>query len=171
MAQAPVAPPQAFQIGRSNYPQITAKSDGTNTFVANQFVRIGTGGFLATIVADAVTQAFGLTLDGSHAVTDEPYTMPFAEQHNVLGLQEATFLMNTTTSTRAVGTGTSSALTPGAVFGITYFTDTGYTNVAAVNVSNTTAPFFQLVDFYANDSTNDTNARVIVRVIDTATSV
>lgn len=171
MAQAPVAPPQAYQIGHNYYPQLSAKSDGTNTFVANQFVRIGTGGFLATIVADAVTQAYGLTLDGSHASTDAPYTMPFGENHNVLGLQEGTFLMNTTTSARAVGTGTSSALTPGSVFGITYFTTTGYTNIAAVNVSNTTAPFFQLVGFYANDNTNDTNARVIVRVIDTATSV
>lgn len=171
MAQAPVAPPQLYQTTRPQAPQVTAKSDGTNAFVANQFLKLGTGGFLATVVSDATNGGFGLSLDASHASTDEPYTMPFGEQHNALGLQENTFLVNVATSARAVGTGTSSALTPGSVYGITYFTTSGYTNVAALNVSNTTAAFFQLVDFYANDATGDTNARVIVRVIDTATSV
>lgn len=171
MAQAPVAPPQAYQIGRSNVPQITAKGDGTNTFVANQFLKLGTGGFLATVAADATNGAFGLSLDGSHASTDEPYTQPFGEQHNLLGLQESTFLVNVCTSARAVGTGTSSALTVGSTYGITFFTTAGYTNIQALNVSNTTAAFFQLVGFYANDATGDLNARVIAKVIDTATSV
>jgi len=170
MAQAPVANPRAYQIGRSNYPQITARSDGTNTFAAGQFVRIGTGGFLATIAAEDTTRCIGLTLDPSHASTDAPYTMPFGENHNVLGLQETTFLVNTMTSARAVGTGTTSGLTPGSTFGISYFTTTGYASTAGMNVNSTNA-FFQYVGPYADDSTDDLNARAIVRVIDTATSV
>jgi hypothetical protein len=170
MAQAPVALPQLYQTTRPQALQITAKSDGTNTFVANQFMKLASGN-LATVVADATNGGFGLSLDASHASTDEPYTMPFGEQHNVLGLQESTFLVNVCTSARAIGTGTSSALTVGSNYGITYFTTSGYTNVAALNVSNTTAAFFTLVGFYANDATTDTNARVLVRVTDAATSV
>lgn len=171
MAQAPVAPPQLYQTTRPQALQITAKSDGTNTFVANQFLKLGTGGFLATVVTGETTSVFGLSLDASHASTDEPYTAPFGETHNCLGLQEATFLVNTMLTGADVGTGTSSALTIGSVFGVRYFDTAGYTNIAGMDVSNTTAAFFRLVDFYPNDNTNDTNARVIVSVINTATSV
>lgn len=170
MAQAPVAPPVLYQTTRPSALQISAASDGTNTFAANQFVKLVSGNL--TRVADGeTTSVVGYSLDASHAATDEPYTMPFGEQHNPVTVQEATFLVNTMTTGADVGTGTSSALTVGAVYGIRYFDTAGYTNFAGLDVSNTTAAFFRLAGFYPNDSTDDLNARVIVSVINTASSV
>lgn len=172
MAQAPVRFPALWQTTRPQTLQLSAKGDGTNTLAAQQFVKLANASTLAVVAADATNGGYGLLLDPSHTATSEPYTAPFGEQHNVLGLQEATFVVNTcAAATRAVGTGTSSALTIGGVYGITTFTTTGYTDVQALNVSNTTAAFFKVVGFHPDDATGDTNARVLVQVVDTATSV
>lgn len=170
MAQAPVAPPVLYKTTRPSALQISAQSDGTNTFAALQFVKLVNGNLTNCVIGET-TAVVGLALDPSHAATDEPYTQPFGEQHNVLGLQEATFIVNTATTAKGIGTGTSSALTIGALYGITTFADAGYTNVQAMDVSNTTATFFRLQGFYPNDSTADTNARVVVSVVSQATSV
>lgn len=171
MAQAPVAKPYVNSTTQPAFRQLSAKSDGTNSFVASQFLKLAGATSLAVVAADATNGGYGLSLDGSHASTDEPYTMPFGEDHNVQGLKNTTFVVNTCTDSRAVGTGTSSGLTIGSSYGITTFTTTGQTDVQAVNVSNTTAAFFTLVGFFPGDATTDTNARVIVRVKDDATSV
>jgi len=173
MAQAPVAPPRVYQTTRPNAMQITSASDSTNTFVAQQFVKYnGVAGALTTCVAGETTAVVGLTLDASHASTDEPYTAPFGENHNCQTLQETSFVVNTgINATPALGTGTSSGLIKGSGYGVSQFTTAGYSGVFFLDTANTTAQFFRFTDFYPGDSTADTNARVIVHVINTASSV
>lgn len=168
MASAPVRPPELkFSVG-TTHPALTLPSvtDGSNTFLAQQFV-VNTSGALVKYAADGAL-LFGLSPDKSHVVTDEPYTAPYGEIHNVRALRGARFLMNLTDASGTVGSGTTTQAT--AVVGTSYsgiYLASPYTNILAIDVSGTGSnKAFKVESLWPEDASGDFNGRVIVSVND-----
>lgn len=172
MANAPLGRPRPYQYPGTQFPglQLSALSDSSNTIGAAQFVKISSG-VLAAYVADD-TGIVGLCQDASHAATDEPYTQPFGENHNVLGLRGVTFLMNITDGSGTVGSGSTaqSDVTIGTLYSARYLgtVDTGCLAVDASDSGTATKNIFRVVGKFPQDASADFNGRVMVQILDTA---
>lgn len=177
MANAPLAFPRIFANQAQGWVQQTsAQSDGSNTFVAGQILKLSSGS-LAPYVADD-TAVWGLSLDVSHASTDTPDVAPFGELHNPAGLRSVRLLMNITDGSGTVGSGstTQADVTIGTLYSARYLA-TVNTAILALDASDSgtaTKNIFRVVGLYNTtlasdgDASGDFNGRVIVEVIGTA---
>lgn len=181
MASAPIINPKLFTTRLPWVQQRAAVTDGSNTFVAGQFVYI-TSAALAQVPA-AGTLLYGLTLDPSHAATDETYLSIFGENHNPVSANGAQFLINITDSAGTVGAagsagGTSQAsVTIGTFYPLIYLASP-YATIQALNstASGTAAQnILKVVGFYNTtispsdgDASADFNGRAIVEILGTA---
>lgn len=172
MANAPIQRPRLHQSPGTPWPglQLSALSDSSNTFTAGQFLKVASG-VLAPYVADD-TGIVGLCQDPSHAATDEPYTAPFGENHNVIGLRGAIFVMNITDGSGTVGSGSTaqSDVTIGALYSARYLgsIDTGCLALDASDSGTATKNIFRVVAKWPQDAAADFNGRVMVQILDTA---
>lgn len=183
MANAPIIYPRVFDTDRPWVMQRAALGDGSNTFVAGQFVVASTTTGVTTIAkyaADGIA-LWGLTLDPSHASTDEAYAAPFGENHNCVDLRGTRFLMNLTDGSGTVGSGSTTFNTAAAVIGSLYSgfylaTPSG-SLILGVDLSDTgtaTKHIFRLEKFYdtsvdpVGDAVGDFNGRVIVSILGSA---
>lgn len=168
MAQAPVQKPKLYKTQLPWVQQRASVGDGSNTFTAQTFVKVASG--VLALVADSGAAIFGLTIDASHASTDEPYTAPFSENHNVIDPRNQLFLLNLMETSKAVGTGsvTAGSLVIGGQFGIATFGTAGYTTVQGLNYSDTTNKVFQIEEFFSDDVAADLNGRLVVSVLPAA---
>jgi len=176
MANAPIAYPRLYQTQGPWVQQTGSQPDASNTFVAGQFVKMASGA-LAPYVADD-TGIYGLSLDPSHAPTDEPYASPFGENHNPVALRGNRFVMNITDGSGTVGSGTTTqaAVTIGAFYSGTYLASP-YGTVLGVDASDTgtaSKNIFKVVALYNStlatdgDAVGDFNGRVLVEILGTA---
>lgn len=172
MANAPITRPKLHQSRGGSFPAQTrsVQGDGSNTFVAQQFVKMSSGS-LAAYVADD-TGLYGLTPDKSHASTDEAYTAPYAENHNVIDPRSALFIMNISDASGNVGSGTTTQgdVTIGTLYSGVYLaaTDTSALAVDASDSGTATKNIFRVEALWPEDATTDKNGRVIVSIIDSA---
>src|SRR5688572_19273616 len=178
MAQAPISRPRLFQSPGTPFPGMlrAVLSDSSNSFSAGQFLKVSSGA-LAAYVADDVA-IYGLSLDDSHTSTSEPYTAPYGENHNPVGLSGAYFLMNITDASGNVGSGSTTLadVTIGSRYSARYLAsvDTAALALDASDVGTATKNLFQVVakyndtDYPDGDAAADFNGRVIVKVIDSA---
>lgn len=170
MANAPIQRPRLHQTLNGWATQTSAFSDGSNTFTAGQFLKLSTG-VLAPYVADDIAIA-GLCQDPSHTATDEPYSAPFGENHNLIALQGQRFVMNITDASGTVGSGstTQTNVVLGALYSARYLAtvDTGCVALDAADSGTATKNIFKAVAFWPQDASGDFNGRVIVEVIPTA---
>lgn len=176
MANAPLAFPRVYKNDGTWVKQTAAQSDGSNTFVAGQFVVL-TSGALAAYAADGVA-LYGLSLDNSHASTDDPTVAPFGEMHNPAALRGVTFLMNITDASGTVGSGstTQGDVTVGALYSGRYLgsVNTSILGIDASDSGTATKNIFRVVGLYNStvdplgDAAGDFNGRVLVQILDTA---
>lgn len=172
MANAPLGRPRPHQYPGTPFPglQLSALSDSSNTIAAGQIVKISSG-VLAAYAADD-TGVCGLCQDASHAATDEPYTAPFGENHNVLSLRGVVLLMNITDGSGTVGSGSTaqSDVTIGSLYSARYLgsIDTSCLALDASDTGTATKNIFRVVGKWPQDAAADFNGRVMVQVLDTA---
>lgn len=169
MANAPIQRPRLHQTLNGWATQTSAFSDGGNTFSANQFLKLSSG-VLAAYVADDFYIA-GLCQDPSHTSTDEPYTAPFGENHNLILLNGQRFIMNITDASGTVGSGstTQANVAVGNYYSARYLAtiDTG---CLAIDAADGGTPaignkyIFKVVALWPQDASGDFNGRVIVEV-------
>lgn len=175
MATAPINFPKLYNDGTRPWAtQLPAVTDGSNTFVGGQFVKIATGA-LAPYVADD-TAIYGLSLDDSHTSTTEPYAAPFGEYHNPLSLRGQTFIMNITDGSGTVGSGstTQADVAIGTLYSARYLAsvNTSILGLDASDSGTATKNIFKVVGLYSNtlaadgDASTDFNGRVLVQVIE-----
>lgn len=178
MPTAPINAPRLYQNNgtwdkqRMQYPD----NNGTNPFVPGQFLKV-VSGLLNPYVADD-TAIYGLSLDKSHATTDEPYTSPFGILHNPVSLSGNTFIMNITDGSGTVGSGSTTqanvaigtlysgnylASPYGAILGV----DASDSGTATKNIFKVTG-LVQSPIFSDGDLSTDFNGRVIVEIISSA---
>lgn len=182
MANAPINRPAVFQSGAFNYPKTrSAQTDGSNTFSFQQFVVL-TSGALVKLVDTTGTHSvsvYGLTPDASHIATDEAYTQPYGEIHNVVDLSGNTLiLMNITdgSGTEGIGSTTQANVTVGTRYAGRYGAVS--TNTLMLNSADSgtaTKNMFQVVALYNTatygngcDAAGDFNGRAVIKVIDSA---
>lgn len=172
MANAPISRPRLHQNHGGAFPAITrsVQGDGSNTFAQQQFVKMSSGS-LAAYVADD-TGIYGLTPDKSHAATDEPYSAPYAENHNVIDPRGATFLMNITDASGNVGSGstTQGDVTIGTLYSGTYLAtvDTSALGLDASDSGTATKNIFRVEALWPDDASTDKNGRVLVTILGSA---
>lgn len=180
MANAPIIFPRVFDTSRTWVSQRAPLGDGSNTFVAGQFVVSSSSSGVSTIAkiaADGVA-VWGLTLDPSHASTDEAYTAPFGENHNVVDPRGTRFIMNITDASGTVGSGSTRIqdVTVGTLYSCVYLASP-YGNILAIDASDTgtaTKNIWRVEKAYdttvdpGGDAVGDFNGRVIVSIIETA---
>jgi hypothetical protein len=170
---APIGFPRLFDTSNPWVMQRASLGDGSNTFVAGQFVKVSSGA-LAPYVADD-TGIYGLALDASHASTDEAYAAPFGENHNVVDLRNSRFVMNITDGSGTVGSGTTTQgdVAIGTLYSARYLASP-YTTVLALDASDSgtaTKNIFKVEALYntqidpGGDAAADYNGRVIVSII------
>jgi hypothetical protein len=181
MATAPISRPRLFQAPGTAFPGTlrAAVTDGGNTFAEGQFVAVNTDNppELIAYVADAIA-LYGLSLDGTHAASAEPYTAPYGPMHNPVGLSGAYFIMNITDGSGTVGSGstTFASVDVGLRYSGFYLAtvDTLCLGLDASDVGTATKNIFQVVAKYSDavypdgDAEGDFNGRVIVKIIDSA---
>lgn len=177
MANAPIQFPRLIKTRGPWVQQLPIQPDGSNTFVAGQFVKLSSA-VLAPYVADD-TAIYGLSLDPSHASTDETYLSPFGENHNPVALASNRFVMNITDASGTIGSGTTTqaAVSIGTFYSGTYFASP-YTTVLGVDASDSgtaTKNIFKVVEIYNTvsgytdgDASGDFNGRVVVEILGTA---
>lgn len=178
--QAPIARPNLFQAPGTPWPGVLKPSlgDGGNTFAALQFVKVSSGA-LAAYVADD-TAIYGLTTDPSHTSTSEPYTAPYGENHNPVGLRGVRFLMNVTDGSGTVGSGSTTLndVTIGTLYSARYLAtiDTSCAAVDASDSGTATKNIFKVVGKFLStatggqypdgDASDAFNGRVFVEIIE-----
>ena len=170
MANAPIQRPRLHQTLNGWATQTSSLPDGGNTFTAGQFLKV-VSGTLAAYVADDVVLA-GLCQDPSHTATDEPYTAPFGENHNLISLTGQRFVMNLTDASGTVGSGTTTQAnaTLGVLYSARYLAsvDTGCLGVDLADSGTATKHIFKVVALWPQDAVGDFNGRVIVEILPTA---
>lgn len=170
---APIIYPRLWS-NHGQFPGIQreAVGDGSNTFVGQQFVRVATGALVAYAADDV--NVYGLTIDGSHAATDEAYLTPFGENHNPIDPRNARFIANISDASGTVGSGstTHANITLGALYSGVYLSSP--TTAFAIDASDSgtsTKHIFKPVAYYNTsiapdgDASTDYNGRVIFEVI------
>lgn len=174
MAQAPIQYPTPNMTGAPWLDQragIVEASSGA--FTNAQFVRAQGSGSAQTLikVTDAASAGpvYGLSNRDALGANAEPYKTPTATTHNPTDTTAVKFWVNTMTGTRAVGTGSATALVAGSTYDIRTFTTANYTNVQGLDASSTaaaTAGFFKYTgQIHPDDVAADTNCRVLVSVV------
>lgn len=150
-----------------------AQVDGTNSFQSQQFLTLQSGALRQTAATD--TQVYGLSLDGSHSSTDEPYTAPFGETHNLIDPAGELFMMNLAGATATSGSGgAQTSVTVGGRYNLSAPGSGVMANLQCLNTASSSATgAFQISALYSNDvypdgdANTDTNGRVLVRVVGT----
>lgn len=175
---APIIYPTPYKPKNPNVGigQLATLGDGSNSFLAQQFV-LNTSGAWVKYAAAGITVA-GLVPDASHASTDEPFNALYGENHNPIDPRTCYFLMNLTDNSGTEGSGTT---TQGSVtLGNYYATRYGGTTTGALMINLTTGAvlpasvggvFWKVVGLYNStttgsdgDASADFNGRVIVEV-------
>lgn len=171
MANAPIQRPRLHQTLNGWATQTSALPDGGNTFTAGQFLKV-VSGTLVAYVADDVTGLAGLSQDPSHTATDEPYSAPFGESHNLIALTGQRFIMNLTDGSGTVGSGTTTQASAvlGTLYSARYLAsvDTGCLAVDLSDSGTATKNIFKIVALYPLDASADFNGRVVVEIIPNA---
>lgn len=182
MATAPLIYPRLWSSNGGPFPcplRNTA-SDGSATLVAGHFVSASlVAGVLtlAAYVADGVG-IYGLMGDPSHTSTEEAYSSPFGENHNVISPVGAVFIANLTdaSGTTAGGSTTHADVTLGLRYSGFYLNSGGVTTKLGIDASDVgvaTKNLFKIVGFYNTqiapdgDAATDYNGRVLVQIVDT----
>lgn len=164
MATAPINKPTLVQSGKT-WPATRAEvTDASNSFVAQQFVKLSSGALAECASEDTVV--YGLVLDDSHTATAEPYTAPFGQLHSPLDVQEGEFLVNITDTSGAVGSGstTQADVTVGTAYGLLLGSG-DYDGIAFLNKDDTTNDFFKVERLWPDDATTDFNGRVVCSIV------
>ncbi len=177
MATAPLNFPKLFNNGTRPWSTVLpAVTDGSNTFVGGQIVKISSGA-LAAYVADD-TLIYGLTQDSSTTSTTEPYLSPNGDLHSPIALSGQVLIMNITDGSGTVGSGstTQADVTIGTLYSGHYLgtVNTSILGLDASDSGTATKNIFRVVGFYNTtlaadgDASTTYNGRVLVQVIPTA---
>lgn len=135
----------------------TDSDDDAKSVISGCFVKYSSeSGATDTLIRSATndTAVYGFAIDSKHATTDEPYTQPFGNSHNVIDVKDVTFWVNLQTSATNPTLGTNYELT--VTSGIPYLDTAASTNV-----------FFRPIRLHPDDDADDDNPRYECEIVAT----
>lgn len=167
----PIRVPIPSRFGRLNIGQQRGPvSDGSNSFIANSFVKLSSGELAAVATGDVV--CYGYVFDASKAAGLTPPEAFFGQNHYVCHPEDVVFEINAaafSTNTATIGssgvTWTGGSIAVGNRYGIGMADNSGYEGVHMLNTSDTTNDFFEVIALAPNQAVTDNNPRLLVKIL------
>lgn len=144
--------------------QKAVQPNGATAFPARSFVKLAAGILVPCVTDDVV--CYGWCPDSSHAVTDQPPTALFGQNHWPFNPKDCYFVMNITGATGQIGQAAGAPQLSAAVVGTAYALFRDANGFQMLDVSDTTNDFAKVVALYPNQALTDYNGLVIVELLD-----